>query len=77
MIHNKTKGKNINKIIHGSVVMEPNSKSTKEPSQHHIITRSLKTMDLCDGKFRNYHKQSNSAGNFVMISILFVGNRGK
>ena len=77
MVHNKTKGKNINKIIHGSVVMEPDLKSTKEESHHHNITRSLPTMDLCDGNLENYHKQSNGAGNFVMISILFVGNRGK
>jgi hypothetical protein len=57
--------------------MEPDLKSTKEASHHHIITRSLPTTNLCDGKFRNYHKQYNGAGNFVMISILFVGNRGK
>jgi len=67
----------MNKLIHGGVVVDINSGSTKESSQHHNITRSLPKMDLCDGKFRNYHKQSNGAGNFVMISILFVANRGK
>jgi len=58
-------------------MVDINSGSTKEPSHHHNITRSLRTMDLCDGKFRNYHKQSNDAGNFVMISILFIGECGK
>jgi hypothetical protein len=57
--------------------MDINSGSTNEPSHHHIVTRGLTTMDLCDGNLGNYHKQSNGAGNFVMISILFVGNRGK
>ncbi len=29
--------------------MEPDSESTKEPSHHHKITRSLLTMDISDG----------------------------
>jgi len=51
----------MNKLIHGGVVVDINSRSTKESSQHHNITRSLPKMDLCDEKFRNYHKQSNGA----------------
>ena len=58
-------------------MMEPNLGSTKELSHHHNITRGLTTMDLCDGNLGNDHKQSNSAGHFVMISRLFVGTRRK
>ena len=57
--------------------MDINSGSTKESSHRHIITRSLLTMDICDDKFRNYHKHYNGAGNFVMISILYVEIRRK
>jgi len=39
----------MNKIIYEGVIMDPDSKSTKEPSHHHIITRSLQTMYFCDG----------------------------
>jgi len=67
----------MNEFIHGGVLMEPNSKSTKEPSHHHNITKGLPTMDLCDGNLGNYHKQSNGAGNFVLISILFISECGK
>ena len=62
----------MNKLIHGGVVMEPDLKSTKEASHHHIITRGLLTMDLCDGNLGNYHKQSTDTRIFVMISILLV-----
>lgn len=57
--------------------MNINSESTIKPSHHHNITRSLPKMNLCDGKFKNYHKQSNGAGNFVMISMLFLVEYGK
>lgn len=63
----------MNKLIHGGVVMEPDLKSTKEASQHHIITRSLMVMDFCDEKFKKHHKQSTDTRIFVIISILFVG----
>ncbi len=54
-------------------MMEPDLKSTKEASQHHIITRSLMVMDFCDEKFKKHHKQSTDTRIFVIISILFVG----
>jgi len=58
-------------------VVDINSGSIKEPSHHHNITRSLTKTNLCDGKFKNYHKQSNGAENFVMISMLFLVEYGK
>jgi len=63
----------MNKLIHGGVVMEPDLKSTKEVSHHHIITQSLLEMDFCDEKFKKHHKQSTDTRIFVIISILFVG----
>lgn len=57
--------------------MNINSESTIKPSHCHNIIRSLLIMNLCDEKFKKHHKQSNEAGNFVMISMLFLVGYGK
>ena len=57
--------------------MNLNSESTIKPSHCHNIIRSLLIMNLCDEKFKKHHKQSNEAGNFVMISMLFLVKYGK
>jgi len=62
----------MNKLIYGSIKMEPDSKSTKEASHHHIITRSLKAMYFCDGiigKITNNPRHSYLCYDFDIIFV--------
>jgi len=67
----------MNKLIHGSIKIKPDSKSTKDPSHHHNITRSLLTMDLCDGivgKITNDLRHSSFCDDFDITFMKLWGN---